>query len=208
MRKTRAPRRAPSKAGSQRRKAAARSQRILSAEQFEYLAEHLEKADDGNLASYLAGLRDTTWLVEGARARNVRLAEWLLRVLVEKLKKKQPLRAVERTFLAEALETIIPAPATAGQALGLVAPKWRPSNGISARDWRIHRFVRSQMEAGIPFKDGSPTKEWNGEGAVTRASAKLHVSPSTVKRAYGAVRKLDQLMEPESEHLDRILASI
>ena len=208
MGKSRAPRRTPSKDGSRRRKSAARPPRTLSAEQLARLAARLDEADSDNVSRFLAELGDNTWLVEGARARNVRLAEWLMHILVGKLRKKQRLQDVEQDFLAEALEKIIKSPTKAAQALGLIPPKARPSNGISERDWRIYRSVRTKLEASIPFKDGSPTREWNGEGAITRTAAQLHVSASTVKRAYNAVRKLCQVTEPQMEHLDKVLESV
>jgi hypothetical protein len=208
MRKARVPRRTSSKVGVRRRKAETPPPRVLTTEQFERLAERLEKRGGGDLTDFLAELDDSAWLVDGARARNVYLASWLINKLVVKLRNSQPLQEVERDFLADALAKIIKSPTKAAQALGLVAPKARPSKGISERDWSIHKCVQSYLKAGIPFKDGSPTKEWDGDGAVTRAAAEQHVSTSTVKRRYSAVRKLNRLWEPRMEVVDELLESI
>jgi hypothetical protein len=197
MRMSRTPRTTPRKIRAKRSlakvdKLSASPRRALTSAQLARLEQLLDERKREGLPQFDACLEGSTWLVEAARVRDVRLARWLIHSIVRKLRNKSRLLDVEQDFLADALEKILESPAKAGQELGLIPPKARPTKLIDERDWKIHATVRSAMRAGIPLKDGNKTAEWDGNGAISRVAAQFHVSTSTAKRAYAAVCKLDR----------------
>lgn len=217
MRKSRGPRTTPRKtrvrqspARGHRRPASAG--RALTQDQLTRLEERLEELEEANpdaRSEYFAALEDSSWLVAAARARNVPLARWLIHLLVRKLRNKVRLLDAEQEFLADALEKILESPAKAGQLLGLVRPKARPTKDVGELEWRIYSEVRHSMAAGIPFKDGNPTAEWDGIGAISRTAALLRVSASTIRRAYARasklMRQIDEFVKLRSTELDKLI---
>lgn len=124
-------------------------------------------------------------LIEGAKARHVRSAKWLISRLVTELKSGAELSEPARAFLADSLENAAENPKRAGVALGLVPRKARPEINSLGRAVQIGRFLERRQKEGLPLK--SSRADLNG--AFTQAAAKFHMSESGVERAWAIYRE-------------------
>lgn len=138
-------------------------------------------------------------LIEGAKLRKVRSAEWLISRVIVALRSGAEISQPVREFLAGALELAIASPKHAGAALGLVPPKARPGSDMGGRAVKIGLFLEARKKEGLPLK----SSRVDLEGAFALAALKFHMSESGVERAWATYREMKKPIDQAIEEMEK-----
>ncbi|MEZ5461089.1 hypothetical protein [Dokdonella sp.] len=136
-------------------------------------------------------------LIEGAKMRNVRSAEWLMSRVIAALRSGAEISQPVREFLAGALELAIASPNCAGAALGLVPPKARPGSNMGGRAVKIGLFLEARRKEGLPLKSS------RSDGAFALAASKFNMSESGIERAWARYREMKKPIDEAIEAMEK-----